>query len=116
MSRKNFQIFSSLCESCNYDALIVILGLQWISVEFLASYLVVSPILTLATEQIIATQVFSTELMFVIPNFVADLIYSWWIFRPIQWLDKNLSIIGASCLMRILRWKTLSLQYCLRIT
>ena len=37
-----------------------------------------------ATEQITATQVFSTELMFVIPNFVADAIFSWWIFKPIR--------------------------------
>ena len=44
----------------------------------LAFHLVVYPILTLVTEQITAT-----ELMFVIPNFVADLIYSWWLFRLI---------------------------------
>ena len=43
------QIFPILCESSNYDGLIVILGLQWILVEFLAFHLVVSPILTLAT-------------------------------------------------------------------
>ena len=77
------QIFLILCESRNYDGLKVILGLQWSLVEFLAFHLVVSPILTLATKQITATQVFSTELMFAIPNFVADLVYFWWIFRPI---------------------------------
>ena len=54
--------------------------------KILAFHLLVSPILTLSTEQITATQVFSTELVFVIPNFVADPIYSWWIFRPIEWL------------------------------
>ena len=63
-------IFPSLCECCNYDGLIVILGLQRIFVEFLVFHLVVSPLLTLATEQITATQVFSTELMFVIPIFL----------------------------------------------
>ena len=68
--------FSSLCESCNYDGLIVILGLQSILVEFLAFHLVVSPTLTLATELITAFQVFSTKLMFAIPNFIADSIYS----------------------------------------
>ena len=45
-------------------------------VELLALHLVVSPILILATEQITATQVFLTELMFPIHNFVADPIYS----------------------------------------
>ena len=70
------QIFPILCESCNYDGLIVILGLQWILVEFLAFHLVVSPLLPLATEQITATQVFSTEMMFMIPNFVDDPIHS----------------------------------------
>ena len=44
--------------------------------EFLAFHLIVLPILTLGTEHITAIQVFSTELMFVIPNFVADPIYS----------------------------------------
>ena len=78
--------FPSLCESCSCDGLIMILGLQWILVEFLAFHLVVSPILTLATEQITALQVFSTEFMFAIPNFVADPIYSRWIFRPIHLL------------------------------
>ena len=50
--------------------------LKNILVEFLTFHLVVSPILTLTTEQITATQVFSTELMFVIPSFVADPFYS----------------------------------------
>ena len=45
--------------------------------EFRTFHLVVSPNVTLATEQITATQVFSTELMFVIPNFVAGSIFSW---------------------------------------
>ena len=54
----------------------MILGLRWILVEFLAFYLVVSPILTLATDPITATQVFSMELMFVNTNVVVDLIYN----------------------------------------
>ena len=69
---------------CNYDGLIVILGWQWILMEFLAFPLVVSPILTLVTEHITSSQVFSTELMFAIPNFVADPNYCWRIFRPIH--------------------------------
>ena len=50
----------------------MIRGLQCILVEFLAFDLVASPILPLATEQITAFQVFSTELMFAILNFVAN--------------------------------------------
>ena len=45
-------------------------------VKFLAYHLVVSPILTVATNQLTASQVFLTELMFAIRNFVADPIFS----------------------------------------
>ena len=47
-------------------------------------HLGVFPIWTLTAEQIPVTQIFWTELMFVIPNFVADPIYSWWISRPMH--------------------------------
>ena len=50
----------------------MIRGLQCILVEFLAFDLVASPILPFATEQITAFQVFSTELMVAILNFVAN--------------------------------------------
>ena len=44
-------------------------------VKFLAYRLTVSPILTLATEQFTASQIFSTDLMLAIPNFAAHPIY-----------------------------------------
>ena len=69
--------------------------------EFLAFYLVVSSILTVATELITAFQIFSSELMFVIPNFVANPIYSWWIFRPIHWLVWFLEFVVTN---RLLAW------------
>ena len=47
-----------------------------VAIEFIAYHVVVFPILTLATEQITASQVFLIELMFAIPSFVADTIYS----------------------------------------
>ena len=54
------------------QAKMILQGLKWSSVS------------SNAAEQITATQVFSTELMFVIPCFVADPIFSWWSFRPIH--------------------------------